>query len=182
MVRIFDEISLLGVTAEQFAADLDGVEAAQIEIQINSPGGSVFDGIAIYNTLRNHPASITTRVVGLAASIASVIVQAGDVRILDESAQMMIHRARGVTFGTAADHDEMADVLRQQDDVIAGIYARRGAKPVIAYRRMMGAETWFTAEEAVNEGLADSVQGGSTQASACADRFDCSLTLKLLAL
>jgi ATP-dependent Clp endopeptidase proteolytic subunit ClpP len=157
VIRIYDEIWWLGVNALDFAADLDKVTAPAIRVEINSPGGDVFDGIAIYNALRNHPAHVTTRVDGIAASIASVIAQAGDRRIMQPSGQMMIHNAWGMTVGDNRDHDDMASILRQQDAVIAGIYAARSGQPIDRFRELMDSETWLTAETAVAEGLADEI-------------------------
>jgi ATP-dependent Clp endopeptidase proteolytic subunit ClpP len=157
VVRIYDEIWDLGVNALDLAADLDGIDADHIRVEINSPGGSVFDGIAIYNALRNHPAHVTTRVDGIAASIASVIAQAGDTRIMVTGSQMMIHNAWGMTVGDRNDHTDMAAVLGQQDEVIASIYAARSGKPADEFRALMDAETWLTAERAVEAGLADEV-------------------------
>jgi ATP-dependent Clp endopeptidase proteolytic subunit ClpP len=157
VVRIYDEIWDLGVNALDLAADLDGIDADRIRVEINSPGGSVFDGIAIYNALRNHPAHVTTRVDGIAASIASVIAQAGDTRIMVTGSQMMIHNAWGMTVGDRQDHTDMAGVLAQQDEVIASIYAARSGKPADEFRALMDAETWLTAERAVEAGLADEV-------------------------
>ena len=157
IVRIYDEIWFLGVNALDLTAELDTITADKIRVEINSPGGDVFDGIAIYNALRLHPAKVTTRVDGLAASIASVIAQAGDHRIMVDSSQMMIHNAWGLTVGNRTDHTDMADLLEQQDQVIAGVYATASGKPAESFRAMMDAETWLTAEQAVAEGLADEV-------------------------
>lgn len=157
VVRIYDEIWWLGVNALDFVNDLDQVHASAIRVEINSPGGDVFDGIAIYNALRSHPATVTTRVDGIAASIASVIAQAGDRRIMQPAGQMMIHNAWGYTVGDNRDHADMADLLRQQDAVIAGIYASRSGRDADRFRELMDAETWLTAEAAVAEGLADEI-------------------------
>lgn len=167
VLRIYDKIHwLFGVTPEDFAADLDGITAPNIEVQINSPGGDVFDGIAIFNALRAHPATVTTRVDGLAASIASVIAQAGDRRTILSGGQMMIHEAWGLSIGPAADHREMADLLDKQSGVIASIYAERSGRDQDEFRQMMGSETWLTADEAVDAGLADEVVNpSSAQAS-----------------
>ncbi|PKQ22878.1 MAG: hypothetical protein CVT65_11055 [Actinobacteria bacterium HGW-Actinobacteria-5] len=159
VVRIYDEISFLGITAEEFAADLAKIDAETIEVQINSPGGNVFDGIAIYNTLRAHPARIITRVDGLAASIASVIVQAGDERQMAASAQMMVHQAWGACVGNADEMADMAQVLKRQNDVLIEIYATRSGRNTSRLRQLVNAETWLTAKEAVTEGLADVVLG-----------------------
>lgn len=157
VVRIYDEIWFLGVNAQDFASDLDQITAPKMRVEINSPGGDVWDGIAIYNALRNHPAEVTTRVDGIAASIASVIAQAGDRRVMMGGSQMMIHNAWGLTVGDHNDHEDMARVLAHQDTVIAQIYASRSGGDVDAFRSLMEAETWMTADEAVEAGLADEV-------------------------
>lgn len=164
-VRIYDEIGMWGVDAETFAQDIERITATEIEVAINSPGGSVFQGLAIYNALRTHPARVTTRVDGLAASAASFIAQAGDERIMVESSQMMIHDAMAATFGNAADFREVADFLDRQSANIAQLYASRSGMPVDRYVEMMAAETWMTAAEAVEEGLADHVLIPERQAS-----------------
>jgi len=157
VVRIYDEIWWLGVNAQDLVADLDGISAPKMRVEINSPGGDVFDGIAIYNALRNHPAHVTTRVDGLAASIASVIAQAGDHRIMMSASQMMIHNAWGLAVGDTNDHADMSELLQQQDAVIAGIYAARSGRDAETFRALMNAETWLTTDRALEEGLADEV-------------------------
>jgi len=156
-IRIYDEIGFFGVEADAFSSDLSAITASRITVAINSPGGSVMDGLAIYNSLRVHPAHVTTRVDGIAASAASFIAQAGDERIMVESSQMMIHDASGVFAGSAADFREVADFLERQSANIAELYASRSGQPVQQYVDMMAAETWMTAAEAVENGLADSV-------------------------
>lgn len=163
VLRIYDEVWWLGVNALDVARDLDAITAPNIRVEINSPGGDVWDGIAIYNALRNHPAHVTTRVDGMAASIASVIAQAGDRRVMVTGSQMMIHNAWGMTVGDRNDHTDMAAILAQQDDVIAGIYANRAGKSPDDFRALMDAETWLTAETAVEAGLADEVFDPSRQ-------------------
>lgn len=158
VLRIYDEIHwLFGVTPEDFARELDEITASEIEVQINSPGGDVFDGIAIYNALRAHNARITTRVDGIAASIASVIAQAGDHRIMLSGSQMMIHEAWGLAIGPAGDMREMADLLDKQTANIAAIYAERSGGDADEFRQKMASETWLTAEETVDADLADEV-------------------------
>ena len=154
-IRIYDEVGFFGITAEDFAAELDEITADEIEVQINSLGGDVFAGVAIYNALRTHSARITTRVDGMAASIASVIVQAGDTRIMLTGSQMMIHPAWGFAMGSASDMRDLADILDKQTKVIAGIYAERAGTD--GFVELMEAETWFDADEAVDAGLADEV-------------------------
>lgn len=162
-IRIYDEISWWGMTAEDFAQELDEVTADEILVMINSPGGDVFDGIAIYNALRAHKAKVTTRVDGLAASIASVIAQAGDQRVMLSGSQMMIHDAWGLCIGNAQDMTEMAEVLDKLTGNIAGIYATRGNHDREHYRELMRGDTWFDDEEAVEQGLADEVVDPSSK-------------------
>jgi len=157
VVRIYDEIWWLGVNAQDLARDLDGITTPNIRVEINSPGGDVWDGIAIYNALRTHPAKVTTRVDGIAASIASVIAQAGDHRIMLGGSQLMVHNAWGMTIGDNRDHADMSDVLAHQDGIIAGIYASRSGRSEDEFRALMNSETWMTAAAAVEAGLADEV-------------------------
>lgn len=154
-IRIYDEIGFFGITAEAFADEIEDITADEIEVQINSMGGDVFDGIAIYNALRTHEARITTRVDGMAASIASVIVQAGDERIMLTGSQMMIHPAWGFAMGDASVMRKLAEILDKQTDIVAGIYTERAGDG--GFRELMDAETWFDADETVEAGLADQV-------------------------
>ena len=190
LLRIHDVIGdwWAETTSADIAARIDAIKADEIVVSINSPGGSIFDGIAIYNALRAHPARIVTRVDGLAASIASVIAQAGDERQMMGGSQMMIHNAWGVAMGDAVDMRKMADVLDHQNIVIAEIYAAHSGADAADLLTTMAAETWYTAAQAVEAGLADAVVDG-TKASAApaADsgasaRFDPSLSLALLDL
>ncbi len=164
-VLIYNEIGWMGVSAEAFMTEVKAITAPEINVRINSPGGSVFDSIAIYNTLRTHPASVTTQVDSLAASGASIIVQAGDQRLMLQHSQMMIHEAAGIAIGGSADMREYADILDRQTDIIADIYATRNgdrrSKP--RFLNQMRDETWFSDSEAVDAGLADAVVAPSTR-------------------
>lgn len=157
-VRIYDEISFWGVDADTFSNDINSITAPTIIVAINSPGGSVFEGIAIYNILRVHPARIVTRVDGLAASAASFIAQAGDERVMVSGSQMMIHDAWCVSVGNADDHRAAAEFCEKQSANIAQIYAERSALfDADHYAGLMASETWMSAGEAVDAGLADRV-------------------------
>jgi ATP-dependent protease ClpP protease subunit len=158
-VYIYDEIGYFGTTAGDFVQALKGIETSKIDLHLNSPGGDVFDGIAIYNALKDHDATVTTRIDALAASIASVIAMAGDSITIAKSATMMIHDGHGLAIGNAADMREMADLLDRMSDTIAGIYADRAGGTVEEWRDRMRAETWFSAAEAVEAGLANAVRG-----------------------
>lgn len=148
-----------GVTAQDFVLALADVQADSITLHVNSPGGDVFDGIAIYNALRNHPADVTVRIEGLAASAASFIAMAGDTIVIERNAQMMIHDASGLAWGNAAVMREMADLLDKCSDNIADIYAQRTGRDMTEWRADMLAETWYSAEEALAAGLCDEIAG-----------------------
>ncbi|WP_051797716.1 head maturation protease, ClpP-related [Streptomyces sp. NRRL S-337] len=156
-VVIYDEIGYFGVTAEDFMSELRDLDVSAITLRVNSPGGEIFDGIAIHNLLRSHRAYVTTYVDSLAASIASVIALAGDRVIMQPHSQMMIHDGSGLAIGNASDMRETADLLDRQSDNIAGIYAERAGGTPEEWRERMRAETWYTAAEAVAAGLADEV-------------------------
>lgn len=156
-VVIYDEIGYWGVTADDFMRDLRGLDVAAITLRVNSPGGEIFDGIAIHNLLRSHRAHVTTYVDSLAASIASVIALAGDRVVMQPHSQMMIHDGSGLVVGNAADMREMADLLDRQSDNIAAVYAEKAGGTAAEWRERMRAETWYSAAEAVEAGLADEV-------------------------
>jgi ATP-dependent Clp endopeptidase proteolytic subunit ClpP len=161
-VAIYDEIGYFGVTAQDFIRELAAVEADRLDVRLNTPGGEVFDGVAIYNALRNHPAMVTTYVDGLAASIGSVILQAGDQRVAAKASQVMIHDGHGVVIGNAADMRQTADLLDQVSQMIAEVYADRSGGSVEDFRAAMLAETWYTGDEAKSAGLVDEVATAGT--------------------
>ncbi|WP_406418034.1 head maturation protease, ClpP-related [Streptomyces sp. NBC_01614] len=155
-VMLYDEVGgWFGATADQFIADLRGVTAPNLRVRINSPGGSVFEGIAIANALRSHPANIVVQVDGIAASIASVIAMAGDRIEMAPNTMLMIHDASGVCLGNASDMEEMAELLDLISDNIADAYAARAGGTRDEWRALMRAEKWFLPEEAVEAKLAD---------------------------
>lgn len=158
-ITIFDEVGFFGITARDFHDELKAVTAERIDLRINSPGGDVFDAVAIYNMLRDHPATVRSTVVSLAASAASFIALAGDERVINRHAQMMIHDAWGLAIGNAADMRKAGDFLDRQSEVIAGIYAERAGEDVAHWRSLMAEETWFTDQEAVDAGLVTAVTG-----------------------
>jgi ATP-dependent protease ClpP protease subunit len=157
-VFLYDEVgSWYGATADDFIAALGGVTASKILLRVNSPGGSVTEGIAIANALRSHPASVTVQVDGIAASIASVIAMAGDRVVMMPNSLLMVHEASGLCAGAAADMIKMAEVLDKISDNIAGAYAARAGGTEAEWRQVMRDETWYRGEEAVAAGLADEV-------------------------
>ncbi|GIH23012.1 hypothetical protein Aph01nite_13220 [Acrocarpospora phusangensis] len=157
-IYLFDEIGYWGVLASDFVRELATVSAPNVELHINSPGGDVFEALAIYNALRQHPANIVVMIDGLAASAASFIAQAGDRVVIARNATMMIHEASGLCAGNSADMQQMAEVLDGISANIADVYAQRSGRPVEEWRNLMRAETWYhNGADAVAAGLADEV-------------------------
>lgn len=155
-VMLYDEVGgWLGATADEFINDLRGITASKILLRVNSPGGSVTEGIAIANALRSHPANVTVQVDGVAASIASVIAMAGDHVRMMPNALLMVHEASGLCVGEAVDMIKMAELLDKISDNIAGAYAARAGGSEAEWRQVMKNETWYRGEEAVKAGLAD---------------------------
>lgn len=157
-VYIYQEIDWFwGISADDFIQELNEVTTPNINLRLNSPGGEVFDAIAIYNALVSHPANVTVYVDSLAASAASLIAMCGDKIVMMVGSQMMIHDAMGVSIGNAAELRDYADWMDKQSDNIASIYARRAGGEASEWRDRMIAETWLFADEAVEIGLADEV-------------------------
>lgn len=156
-VYLFDEIGYWGTSAADFVQQLNALNVDFLDVHINSPGGEVDDGIAIFNALRQHRAHVTVYIDGLAASAASFIACAGDEVCISEFAQVMIHDAMGIEFGNAAEMRAFADILDRYSDNIAAIYAQQSGRSTEECREAMRVETWYTGAEAVTAGLADRV-------------------------
>lgn len=159
-IQIFDQIGEdwfggSGLSGKQFSDVLAEVGNGPLLVEINSPGGNVWDGLSIYNQLRGRKAPVTTRVVGIAASIASIIALAGDRVEMAEAALMMIHDPSGMASGTSEDMRKMADALDQHAQVLVGVYAKKTGRSPESIRAAMKSETWFTTAEAVAFGLVD---------------------------
>lgn len=154
-VLIYEDIAPSSSGA--FVRALRDVKADQITVRINSSGGNVFDAIAMTNALRDHPAKITTIVDGLAASAASFIATAGDEVVMNRNSELMIHNPKAVAAGGAQDMRSLADRLDAVRDNIASMYVARAGGTVEQWRDVMAAETWYSADEAVQAGLADRV-------------------------
>lgn len=173
---IYDEISPWGVMAADVVQALMMVDTDEILVRLNSPGGSVFDGIAIKNALTTHPATVNVSVDGIAASVASIIALAGQTITMQPGAQLMIHQASGLGFGPAETMRDLADVLDKQDANLAGMYAARAGGTPADWLARMQAETWYSDDEAVAVGLADR-KGSAPQseAQAATASFDMSI-------
>ncbi|SEG15021.1 ClpP-like prohead protease/major capsid protein fusion protein [Marinobacterium lutimaris] len=155
-VYVYDEIGYWGITASDFARDLKALgDLNAIDLHINSPGGSVFDGTAIYNLLKNHKASVTVHIDGLAASMASIIAMAGDRIIMPENALMMIHNPWGGAVGDADELRKQAEVLDKVKASLLTVYTGRTGLSTEDVTAIMDQETWYTGTEAVAAGFAD---------------------------
>ena len=167
-LSIFDEIGFFGVTSGEFFNELKEVAAPKIIVHINSPGGAVFEGFAIYNLLRNHPAKIEVRVQGIAASIASVIAMAADEIVMPENSFLMIHNPSMFAFGESKDFRKNADMLDMIKENVLAAYMSKSGVGKETVSSWMDEEKFFTAVEAVDVGLADRLE----EAVEVAARFD----------
>jgi len=151
------------VSAISVKAQLDKMPAGELSVRINSPGGSVFDGFAIYNLIKQYAGDVTVYVDGLAASAASVIAMAGDKIVMADNALMMIHDPWAMSMGSADEMRQAASLLDKIKDSIVGTYATRTGMGAEEISAMMVAETWMNATEAKELGFAtDSVDGGQS--------------------
>ena len=174
-VYIYDEIGESwwgGISPKALVDEIAELDVDTLTVHINSPGGAAWDGVTIMNALRQHKARVEVVVDGLAASAASAIAMAGDHITMNRGAQMMIHDASGIAWGNAALMEETAGILHKLSDSYADIYAARAGGDRAKWREAMQAESWYTAEEAVDAGLADEWDG-TTEATATAS-FDLS--------
>lgn len=157
-VYLYDAIGgWFGVTAKDFVRDWTALDSDRIDLFINSPGGDVFDAMAILNVIRRTEATVVAHVDGIAASAASFIAMGADEVVMGRNSELMIHDASGLCWGPAEDMQKMADDLTRVSENIASIYAEKAGGEPATWREAMLAETWYSAEEAVTAGLADRV-------------------------
>lgn len=150
------EIRAYGVTAKGFLAELGALpDGAPIDLRLNSPGGSVFDAVAIYNALKRHSGDITVWIDGIAASAASYIAMAGDEIIMPENAFLMIHDPSGLVMGTAEDMRSTAKALDKVKGSLIQGYATKSGKSDEDIAALMAAETWLDAKDALDFGFID---------------------------
>jgi ATP-dependent Clp endopeptidase proteolytic subunit ClpP len=156
-----------GVSAKTFVDDIKKLGTVNhIDLRINSPGGSVFEGVTIYNVLKSHSARIVAHIDGLAASIASIVAMAGDEIHMADNALMMIHDPWGMSVGTAEDMRNEAEVLDTVKQTLIDTYAKRTGQDKDKIAQMMEVETWMSAAEAVDMGFADFVTDEELMAAA----------------
>jgi len=159
-----------GVTAKRVAGALRALGKGPVTVNVNSPGGDLFEGLAIYSLLREHEGEVTVRVLGLAASAASVVAMAGDTVQIARAGFLMVHNAWVLMAGNRHDFRDTADTMEPFDAAMADIYAARTGGDVKAMAKLMDAETWIGGSSAVDQGFADQLlpsdQVGADKASA----------------
>jgi ATP-dependent protease ClpP protease subunit len=157
---VYDVIGGWDLDASTFVQAVHSVQAPAMDVHVNSPGGLVFDAVAMFEALRGSPAAVDVHIDGLAASAASFLAMAGDTVDIAKGGRMMIHDASGAAWGNPAEMREMADLLDQVSDDISGFYADRAGGSPEMWRAVMTAETWYSASQAVDAKLADKIAGG----------------------
>jgi ATP-dependent protease ClpP protease subunit len=170
VIELYDEIGQWGISAKAFAEKLRA-SPGNIVLKINSPGGDVFDGVAIHNDLVAHHGNVRVEITGVAASAASIIAMAGNEIAIAENAFLMIHNSWGLTIGNRHDHAETEDLLAQIDLALAGTYAARTGQMTAAIAKMMDDETWLAGADAKAKGFATEILGSADVAA----KFDLSL-------
>lgn len=161
-----------GFTAKRAAAALRAIGERDVTVNVNSPGGDMFEGIAIYNLLAAHKGRVTVNVMGLAASAASIIAMAGDQVNMGTGSFIMIHNAWGVVIGNKGDFTAAAEVFAEFDGALADIYEARTGEKRAEISRLMDAETFLRADEAIRLGFADATisdDGPAANAAAAID-------------
>ncbi|MDJ0631094.1 MAG: Clp protease ClpP [Rhodobacter sp.] len=157
-----------GVTSKRVAAALRQIGDTEVFVDINSPGGDFFEGVAIFNQLRLHKHKVTVRILGLAASAASLISMSGDEIQIGKAGFMMVHNAWVLAVGNRHDMRAAADTLEPFDDAMATVYSERAGVEKKAAVRWMDDEQWFNGEQAVEAGLADDFLTADTAIDATA--------------
>jgi ATP-dependent protease ClpP protease subunit len=172
-IYLTDVIGPYGIEAKDILPQIDAVTDGVIDLRVNSPGGSFYDGMAIMNALAQSPATVNVTVLGIAASIASVIVIGGGDNVrMSSGAQMMIHEPWSIQAGGAKVFRHEADILDDLKGVIIDVYLTRSDVGAAELSSMLAAETWFGAQEAVDIGFADEVVGEGRAAFKRSMAFD----------
>ena len=155
--RIGDSYDGEGVTTKRISAALRNIGARDVTVNVNSPGGDFFQGVAIYNLLREHKAKVTVKVMGIAASAASVIAMAGDEILMGDGAFLMIHNAWAMAIGNRHDMIKASEKLAPFDAAMASVYAARSGLSAVEAAAMMDKESWLGAAQAVEQGFASGI-------------------------
>jgi ATP-dependent Clp endopeptidase proteolytic subunit ClpP len=164
-VTLYDEIGAFGAGSKEFLSDLGKLSGQHIHLRINSPGGSVIEGTAIYNALRRHEGGLTVHIDAMAASMASVIAMAGAPVFMADNALLMIHNPWTVSMGESKDLRKEADLLDKLKVNLRNAYVRKTGMDAEEIAQMMDEETWLDAVEAVALGFADAIEEGVAAAA-----------------
>lgn len=164
-IHLYDEVGAFGSGSKEFLADLGKLDGQHIHLRINSPGGSVVEGTAIYNALRRHKGGLTVHIDALAASMASVIAMAGAPVYIADNALLMIHNPWTVSMGDSDQLRREADLLDKLKDSLRNAYVRKTGMEADRIAEMMDQETWLDAVEAVALGFADAIEEGVAAAA-----------------
>lgn len=156
----YDWFSDSGIVAVDFVKELADLDVKIIHLRINSPGGDVFDARAMKTALEQHPARVITHIDGYAASAASVVALAGDEIEIAEGGFFMIHKAWGLVIGNSDEMIDMAEMLEKVDGSLAADYQKKSGQEKAQIEEWMAAETWFTAQEALDAGFVDRIYKG----------------------
>jgi len=156
-IYIFDEIGTYGVTAQDFISEIKGLKDMPINLRINSLGGDVFDGMAMYNVIKRREAKTTVYIEGIAASIATIIALGADEVIMAENSLFMIHNAWGGTSGEAKDMRKTAETLDKITSELTDIYVKKTGLSYDTLAEMMDEESWLNADEAFALGFIDTI-------------------------
>ncbi len=160
-VYVYDVIGGWDLDAQEFVKEIHSMDSDEIDVHVNSPGGFVYDAVAMYEALQSHKAKINMRIDGLAASAASMIAMAGDTIQIVKAGRMMIHDAQVIAYGSPADLREAADLGDAISDDIAGVYADRAGGTASEWRERMSATTWYSAQQALDANLVDTIKSGA---------------------
>jgi len=179
-IYIYEEIGFWGVTAKSFIQDLKALgDIDNITLHLHTPGGSVGDGTAIYNSIKNHKATVTVEIEGYALSMGSIIALAGDTVKMADNALLMIHNPMGFVFGDAHEMHKQADTTEKHKEIMLNTYQAKTGLNRDILSKMMDDETWFTADEALENGFIDEViDAVKLVASANTQKFINDLNLK----
>lgn len=164
-IHLYDEVGAFGSGSKEFLADLGKLDGQHIHLRINSPGGSVVEGTAIYNALRRHKGGLTVHIDALAASMASVIAMAGAPVYIADNALLMIHNPWTVSMGDSDQLRREAALLDKLKDSLRNAYVRKTGMEADRIAQMMDEETWLDAVEAVALGFADAIEEGVAAAA-----------------
>ena len=174
-LSLYDEIGSFGIGAKQFIAELKEYKGQHVHLRINSPGGEIVEGSAIYNALSRHEGGLTVHIDALAASMASVIAMSGDPVYMADNALLMIHNPWTLAAGEAKDLRKQADLLDTMKSNLIRAYQKKSGMEEKAIAKLMDEETWLDAVEAVALGFVDAIEDGVPAAASAKEmraRFD----------